>query len=223
VLPVVLLLLNFRSASIKNCWQGFQALSPAAAMLVCLTGPYLAIQTAAMMKNGGGAYDMDLAVLLALPLIMLAGKQCGLDKQTVCVLLACVATAGLAYSTAKALPVISQGSRLIEDSRSYLVRKYPQAVVLYSADQYCVIGNTSLRPATDVLSVWHYLTAGDHLERVTAALEAQEYDLLIYPGDFGNSAPFEAFDRLLREKYVPLVDDEIPLYLRGGLFIRRSR
>jgi hypothetical protein len=190
-------------------------------MILCLTPPYAAIQAAAMMKDGGGAYNMDLAVMMATPLVILAAKLCGLESWQVVVLFAAVATAGLSRSALESRREIPEGSRLVEDSRSYLEAKYPKAVVLYSADQYCLIGKTSLRPTTDMLTVWHYLMAGQRLEQVKEAVESQRYDLLIYPGLLGNSLPIAEFDRLLKEKYVPLVDDEIPTYLRGGLFVRR--
>jgi hypothetical protein len=219
--PAALLALNLKRASVLGAWSGFQSLPASTAMLLCLTPPYAAFQAAAMMKNWGGPYTMDLVVMLAVPLVILAGKLCRLDSWAVVVIFAALATIGLSRSAVESLHEIPIASRIIEDSRSYLTSKYPNAVVFYSADQYCLLSKTSLAPATDVLTVWHYLTAGQRLEKVTEALESQRYDLLIYPGLFPDSEPFEAFDRLLREKYVLVVDDEIPPYLRGGLFVRR--
>ena len=164
---------------------------------------------------------MDVAVMLAIPLVILAGKLCGLESWQVIMLFAAIATAGLSRSAIQSLREIPEGSRLIQDSRSYLESRFPKAVVLYSADQYCLIGQTSLVPTTDMLTVWHYLMAGHRLEQVKEAVASQHYDLLIYPGLLGASWPIAEFDRLLHEHYVPLVDDEIPTYLRGGLFVRR--
>ncbi|HEV8060236.1 MAG TPA: hypothetical protein VGP68_10200, partial [Gemmataceae bacterium] len=217
----LLLALHLKHFSLVGAWRSFQLLPASTAMILCLTPPYAAIQAAAMMKDGGGAYNMDLAVMMATPLVILAAKLCGLESWQVVVLFAAVATAGLSRSALESRREIPEGSRLVEDSRSYLEAKYPKAVVLYSADQYCLIGKTSLRPTTDMLTVWHYLMAGQRLEQVKEAVESQRYDLLIYPGLLGNSLPIAEFDRLLKEKYVPLVDDEIPTYLRGGLFVRR--
>jgi hypothetical protein len=221
VLPLALLVLHLQHCSLSRCWEGFQALSPSTAMMLCLTPPYVAIQVAAMMKNGGGPYDLDLAVLLTLPLIMLAGKLCSLDRWPVVLTVAVLAITGLSSSVHGSVQTIEQGNHLIEDARSYLDRKYPHARVLYSADQYCVLSKTSLVPETDVLTLWHFLTSGRHLEKVTTAVETQQYDLLIYPGVFTNSVLFEEFDKVLHERYEPLVDEEIPAYLRGGLFVRR--
>ena len=221
ILPVVLLALNLKRASLVGAWRGFQLLPASTAMILCLTLPYAAVQAAALMKSGGAPYNMDSIVFLAVPLIILAGKLCGLDSRAVLVIFSVVASIGLSKSAVESLREIPKGTRIIEDSRSYLTSKFPNAVVLYSGDQYCLLSKTTLTPETDVQTVWHYLTAGERVDNAMEELESQRYDLLIYPGLLTDSVPFEAYDRLVHENYVPVVDDEMPPFLRGGLFVRR--
>ncbi len=221
--PIGLAVLNWRRFSLSGVWRGYQALPAATAMLICLIPPYAAMQFAAMMKKGGVSYNLDYVVMLATPLVILAAGRCGFDRRIAVLLIAALASGGLTHSTMEIAREYPSGQKLIKESHAYLKRKYPNAKVLYSADQYCFLGGSSLLPVTDVQTVWHFLTAGYRLEKVFEAVESQKYDLLIYPGLMGNSPQFELFDKLLNHHYIPVDDEEIPPYLKGSLYSRRPK
>jgi hypothetical protein len=222
-IPLGLAVIHWRRISLRGAWHGIRTLPAPIALLICFLPPYALMQFASMMKAGGAAYNLDYVVFLGSPLVILAASLFDFDKRSAAMVFGALASMGFLGMIFHIGSGFSEGHKLIADSRTYLQRKYPKAVILYSADQYFLLGGSSMMPATDVQTVWHYLTAGNELPLVVESLQSQKYDLLIYPGLIGNSKPFEAFNDLVHEYYIPAEDEETPKYLAGSLFLRRDR
>ena len=227
VFPLALLVNESREKStLAQIMAGFQLLPAPTALLACMMPWYAAIQILALMKYGGGVYNLDFVAMLGLP-FMISGASKFLRRQRQLVIVfSGISILALFYLSLVSYRAISFSSQLLDSSRSYLTSKYPNAKVLYSTFDYCLIHRSSLEATTDLVTVWHYRKGGFATEPAMELVRTQHYDLVIYrdPSEGKWETPaFREFKELIRENYVPVLDDRMPFYLQGRLLGRRPQ
>ena len=194
-------------------------------MCCCLIPSYAGIQSLALVKAGGGAYNLDFVLMLATPFVILGAYRCLRHRRIFVVLVSLFGALGFCQASVASLRSIPALTRSMDREKEYLSAMHSNAKVLGFATDYSLIRDSGLTMETDFITVWHYSAGGFNVNAAIAAVKSQYYDLVLL-GDSITDEPeateHSAFELLVYEFYAPVVDAGMPQSLHGRLLMRRS-
>ena len=208
-------------SSPSHLWHWFRRSSATTRMLCCMIPFYAAIQTLALAKEGGAAYNLDFAFMMAIPLVILGSYRALRHGPVFATLVSIIATIGFVQASISSLRSIKS----VEPEIAYLSTEFPNAKVIAFAQDYVLTHKAGLSLETDIITVWHYQAGGFDTPKMNEAVKSQLYDLAILsPSEGGSEDATEGppFLQLIGEYYSPVADAKLPPSLKGRLFKRRQ-